>query len=180
MSESESQPSRTILARGKFIQLVCEDGWEFADRPGVTGIVTIVAVTEDDRLILTEQFRRPVGRRVIELPAGLAGDLPGSETEELAEAAKRELEEETGYRAERLEHLTAGPPSAGLSTEVVTFFRAGGLRKVGSGGGDEHEEIEVHEVPLATAAAWLSEQTNRGRLVDPKVYTGLYCAGQSH
>lgn len=180
MHDPDQNPGREILARGRFIQLVREDGWEFADRPGVTGIVTIVAVTDDGKLILTEQYRRPVGRRVIELPAGLAGDVPGSEAEELAAAAARELEEETGYRAERLEYLTAGPPSAGLSTEIVTFFSAVGLTKVGAGGGDQHEEIEVHEVPLATAEAWLAEQSNRGRLVDPKVYAGLYFAGQSH
>jgi ADP-ribose pyrophosphatase len=180
MHQSDETRGREVLARGRFIQLVREDGWEFADRPAVTGIVTVVAVTDDGKLVLTEQYRRPIRRRVIELPAGLAGDVPGAATEEPAAAAARELEEGTGYRAERLEYLTAGPPSAGLSTEVVTFFRATGLRKVGPGGGDEHEEIEVHEVPLASAAAWLQEQAGRGRLIDPKVYAGLYFAVQPH
>lgn len=168
-----------ILAEGRHIRLVRRSGWEYAERLNVTGIVAILAVTDQDRLILTEQYREPVRKLVIELPAGLAGDAPGEAGEALANAAHRELLEETGYRAEKMVYLTEGPPSAGLSTEIITFFRALGLRKVGSGGGVGSEKIRVHEVALVEAPSWLQNATTRGLLIDPKVYTGLYFAGQT-
>lgn len=165
----------TVLAQGRHLRLVSRNGWEFADRGNVSGIVIILAVTDDDRLILVEQFRPPVNGRVIELPAGLAGDEPGAEEEELVEAARRELLEETGYAAESFTRLFAGPPSAGLSSEVLTFFRAEGLKKVGTGGGDESEDIQIHEVPLGDLETWLNRRREvENILVDPKVYAGLY------
>jgi ADP-ribose pyrophosphatase len=84
------------------------------------------------------------------------------------------LEEETGYRAAKLERLFAGPLSAGMTTEVVTFFRATELEKAGDGGGGGNEKIIVHEVPFAEAETWLAGQEAAGKLVDPKVYAGLY------
>lgn len=162
-----------VLGEGKFIRLVSADGWEYAERRNVTGIVTIAAEVEG-RIVLVEQFRPALQANVIELPAGLAGDVAESEDEELLVAAQRELEEETGYRAEHWEEVFAGPLSAGMTTEVVTFFRASGLKRVGKGGGEGSEEITVHEVPVAEAPGWLKEQERRGRLVDPKVYAGLY------
>ncbi len=77
-----------VLAKGRHLQLVSRDGWEFAERPNVTGIVIIVAVTPEDNVILVEQNRPPVGGRVIELPAGLAGDVAGSEAEALRGSRK--------------------------------------------------------------------------------------------
>lgn len=144
-------------------------------RPNVSGIVIIVAVTGENHLILVEQFRPPVNSRVIELPAGLAGDVAGSEEEDLAEAARRELLEETGYAAESFTRLFAGPPSAGLSSEVLTFFRAEGLQKVEAGGGDESEDIQIHEIPLDQVSEWLEDRVkNQGVQIDPKIFTGLY------
>ncbi len=165
-----------ILAEGKHIRLMRRHGWEYAERANATGIVAVLAVTNEGRLILTEQYREPVRKSVIELPAGLAGDICGEEGEALAKAAHRELLEETGYEAAQMVYLTEGPPSAGLSTEVITFFRAVGVRWVSSGGGVGHERIKVHEVPLAEAATWLQNAGARGLLIDPKVYTGLYFA----
>jgi ADP-ribose pyrophosphatase len=136
--------------------------------------VVLVAVTAEGRLLLTEQHREPVGGPVIELPAGLVGDRAGEADEDVLTAARRELVEETGYDARDLRPLAAGPPSAGLSSEVVTFVLAAGLRRVGPGGGDEHEAITVHEVPLGGVLDWLAAHARAGRQVDPKIYAGLY------
>lgn len=142
------------------------------ERTVASGVVVIVAVTDEGRLVLTEQYRIPVERSVIELPAGLAGDGEAGET--LIAAAHRELLEETGYEATAMGRLADGPSSAGLTSEVVTFMRASGLRRVGPGGGDADEAITVHEVLLDEVGAWLDAMTRRGYLVDPKVYAGLY------
>ncbi|MGC1273050.1 MAG: NUDIX hydrolase [Planctomycetaceae bacterium] len=162
-----------VLGEGRFLRLVVSDGWEYAERRNVTGIVTIAAAI-DGRVILVEQYRPPLRANVIELPAGLAGDGPDNADEALELAAQRELEEETGYRATKLERLFSGPLSAGMTTEVVTFFRATGLERVGEGGGDGSETIIVHRVSLGDAERWLAEQSAAGKLVDPKVYVGLY------
>ena len=173
-----NDPTATTLYDGKYIRLVRESGWEFVRRKNVSGIVGIVAVTDDRRLVLVEQYRPPVGRPVIELPAGLAGDVAGSESEALADAARRELLEETGYAAAEMTQLCAGTASAGLGDEVVTLFRATGLKKVGAGEGDGHEKITLHEVALDGIEQWLDAQAAGGKLVDLKVYSGLYFAGR--
>ena len=170
---------KRVLGEGKHVRLVQRRGWEYAERPDCGGIVAILAVTDDARLVLVEQYREPVARPVIELPAGLAGDVRGDEGEALTAAAHRELLEETGYQAADMVYLTEGPPSAGLSNEIITFFRAEGLRKIGRGGGVGHEQIKVHEVPLDGVATWLQEVAGGGALIDPKVYTGLYFAGHT-
>jgi len=94
------------------------------------------------------------------------------------DSARRELLEETGYTADKLISFLKGPISPGLCTEVVTFFRAIGLKKVASGGGDESEDITVHEVLLDEADAWLEAKRKTGVLIDPKMYAGLYFARQ--
>jgi ADP-ribose pyrophosphatase len=172
MSRTKS-PLRTI-AEGRYITLVEEDGWEYVIRHGVTGIVIIVAVTDDGKLLLVEQTRTAVHNRVIELPAGMVGDEVGRRSEALADAAARELEEETGYRARELVLIGQGPTAVGVSDEVVTFFDAIGLRRVGPGGGDEDEDITVHEVPLPELRAFLATQSAAGLAIDPKIFAGLY------
>jgi ADP-ribose pyrophosphatase len=164
------------MADGKYIRLVREGGWEFVKRKGISGIVAIVAVTDDQKLLLVEQYRPPVGRRVVELPAGLAGDVAGSENEALAAAAARELLEETGYAAGAMTLLGAGTASAGLSDEIITLFKATALTKAGPGDGDGSEQITLHEVPLAQAPQWLAAKVTQGCLIDLKVYGGLYFA----
>ena len=140
------------------------------------GIVVLVAVTDAEELLLVEQFRRPVGRRVLELPAGLAGDLADQPDEALEMAAMRELEEETGFVADRIERLTEGPVSAGFSSEVLTFFRCSGLHRVGQGGGDDSEDIDVHLVPLSDIPAFLADREQQGVTIDPKVWAGMWFA----
>jgi ADP-ribose pyrophosphatase len=163
---------KITLCKGKYLALVKEGHWEFADRVGATGAAIIVALTADDKLLLVEQYRIPVRSRTIELPAGITGD--DGQTESDADAAKRELLEETGYEAARIEPLMTGPASSGLTSETVTIFRATGLRRVHAGGGVDHEKITVHEIPLANVHDWLAAKSREGCLIDPKVYAGLY------
>jgi ADP-ribose pyrophosphatase len=163
-----------ILGEGKYLRLYDDDGWEYVRRHGANGVVVIVAFTPDNRLVLVEQFRPAVKSRVIELPAGLVGDVTDWQDESLATAAKRELIEETGYDADHFVRLATGPTAVGLSSETVTFFQAQGLRRVGAGGGDDTEEIVVHEVELPTMRAWLVDKERQGLLVDPKIFAGIY------
>ena len=165
---------KTVLGAGRHLRLVADDGWEYVERTNATGVVVVAAVTEDRKLVLTEQYRRPVNRRVIDLAAGLAGDVPGAESEDLATAAKRELLEETGFAAGEMVLLAEGPSSAGLTSEVVTFFLATDLTKVGPGGGDTTEDINVHLVPLDSVDDWLSQRRAQGLHIDPKIYLALY------
>jgi ADP-ribose pyrophosphatase len=163
-----------VLAEGKYLQFVRRERWEYVTRQGASGVVVVAALTEDGNVLLVEQFRAPVGRRVIELPAGLAGDVAGAADEPLAEAAQRELIEETGYRAADFRHVFTGPSSAGLTDEIVAVFVATELTRVADGGGVEGECIDVHEIPLAEIDRWLEQRAREGFLIDVRVYTGLY------
>jgi ADP-ribose pyrophosphatase len=169
--EGATDSGKQTLAAGKYLRLVRDGRWEYVERLNASGIVALAALTDDGRVILIEQFRPPVGRRVIELPAGLAGDVESGEA--LTKAARRELLEETGYSARRLKKVAVGPPSAGQSTEVITIYLATGLQKTAAGGGDASEDIQVHEIEFAQVAAWL-QRRSRDRYIDPKVYAGLY------
>ncbi len=164
----------TVLFEGKYLRALAHGHWEFVTRKNASGVVIIVAVTPNGDMLFVEQFRPPVGRRVIELPAGLAGDHADKADEPLSHAAIRELEEETGWRAARMEQLAEGPVSAGLTDETVTFFRAHDLASIGPGGGDAFESIVVHQVPVADVPKWLTERQQAGALVDPKVFAALY------
>jgi ADP-ribose pyrophosphatase len=163
-----------VLATGRYLELIDDRGWEFVRRVVASGVAVIVATTDQGELVLVQQRRAALGRATIELPAGLVGDHAGSADELMQQAAARELEEETGFRAARWRFLAEGPPSSGLSSELVTFFRASALTRVGPGGGDETEQITVHLIPLAEVPAFLARQAASGILVDPKVYAGLY------
>jgi ADP-ribose pyrophosphatase len=170
MSSSESPK---VLFEGRHVRLVKRGQWEYAERKSVTGIVGIVAVTDDGKLVLVEQYRPPVGRSVIELPAGLAGDDAAHEGEALEQAARRELLEETGYEAARMEYACAGAASAGITSEIISMYLASGLRKTGPGAGDGSEKITVHEVPLDQVHPWLQQQAGLGKVVDLKVFAGM-------
>lgn len=168
--------NRSVMYEGQHLRLIREGHWEYAERTKASGAAVIVALTEDRQLVLTEQYRIPVARRVVELPAGLIGDVEGAEDEQIEEAARRELLEETGYQAREVEVLTVGPPTAGLASEIVAFVLATGIERVASGGGVEHEQIEVHVVPLDEVARWLAARGGETVYIDPKVYAGLYFA----
>ena len=161
---------------GKHIVVLERGDWEFVERRKAKEAVAIIAITDDGRLILTEQFRQPVNARVIDWPAGLVGDEGNYEA---AETARRELEEETGYRCRDAEFLVTAPTSPGITSETLHLFRAGGVERHGAGGGVGGEEITVHAVPQREIEGWLKSKTEEGILVDMKVWAGLYFVIQS-
>jgi ADP-ribose pyrophosphatase len=174
---TDALPPPRELCGGRFLRLIAQGHWEYAERTTATGAVAIVAITDDRRIVLVEQFRIPLGCPVIELPAGLTGDVPEDQIpggDALANSARRELLEETGYEAAEIRHLLTGPTSAGMTNEMVSFYHASGLRRVGSGGGDEHEQIIVHQPRLDELDAWLAERQAAGIGIDPKIFSGLY------
>ena len=101
------------LGEGRFLTLERRNGWEFVDRPGVDDVAVIIAVTDDDQAVFVEQYREPVRAKMIEWAAGLVGDEEGDDGEHLIDAANRELEEETGFRAAKLTVLGRMPSCGG-------------------------------------------------------------------
>ena len=170
-------PPVKVMAVGRFLRMVKRGRWEYVDRHNTSGAVAVVAVTAAGELLLVEQHRVPIARACIELPAGLAGD--GDHKGEAFElAARRELEEETGYRAAQMRHLYQVCTSPGLTSETIDLFIASGLTRVSEGGGaaDEGEAITVHRVPLEDADRWVAERAAAGDAVDVKVYLGIALA----
>jgi ADP-ribose pyrophosphatase len=168
-----SAPVETLY-EGRWLSLRKRGRWEYAERNNPGGAVIIVAVTPADKVLFVEQYRVSILQNTIEMPAGLVGDLPGQANEDILLAAQRELEEETGYRCERVEFIHQGPSSSGMSTEMIAFARAWNLQKVGPGGGEESENIVVHEVPRSEAGAWLFDRAAEGYSIDPKLFAGLW------
>jgi ADP-ribose pyrophosphatase len=136
--------------------------------------IFIIAVTDENRLLVTHEHRIPVNAWVVGCPAGLVGDEVGQESEDLPHVTRRELIEEAGYAAKDIEILTAGAARPGMNDEVITLTFATGLTRVGKGGGVGDEKIKMEEVSLAEIVAWLWARVAENTLVDPKVYTGLY------
>src|SRR5688500_708446 len=157
---------KTIF-EGDHIQVLERDHWQYVERKRGKEAAAVLAETDDGEIILTEQYRRPLDARVIDFPAGLIGDedpdTDGPET------AKRELEEEAGYTCESVELLARGPSSPGITSEIVSLYRAHGVRKAGKGGGVGGEDITVHLVPRARLHAFLRERADEGVLTDLKV-----------
>jgi ADP-ribose pyrophosphatase len=162
------------LFNGKYLRIKCRGSWEYAERANPGGAVIVLAITTDDEVVFVEQYRVPIECKTIELPAGLVGDLDEHAHEGVIETAQRELEEEAGYRAEKITYIMAGPSSAGMSNEVCAFVRATGLTRVGAGGGVHGEDIVVHHVPRRDVAPWLAAKMRAGYSIDPKLYAGLY------
>lgn len=166
--------SNGVLWEGKFLRIVRKSQWEYVERTNCTDIVAMISITENKEIIFVEQFRIPLGKKVIELPAGLVNDQGQRIPETLENAARRELLEETGYMAHEFKVVSSGPPSAGLTSEMITFMLVPNCRKIASGGGDKTENIATHLVTIDEADHWLEQRVKVGFLIDPKVYTGLY------
>ena len=154
------------IFKGKHVIVYERAGWEYVERKGAKEAVAIIAVT-DGKLVLTEQYRRPVDARVIDLPAGLIEDYGPAET------ARRELHEETGFTCDRVTRLAKAATSPGITSELVTYYRAVNPVRSGKGGGVGAEDITVHLVALKSIERWLKTQR---ALIDSKVWTGIYFA----
>ncbi|QYU70046.1 NUDIX hydrolase [Leptolyngbya sp. 15MV] len=162
-----SEPEE-IVWQGKFITAKRRGRWEYVGRARGIRAAVILAIHEGS-VLLVEQYRVPLGRVCLELPAGLIGDGDGGEDESAEAAAIRELEEETGYRAARMESLGEFMSSPGMVSESFTLLRARGLEQVGEGGGTEHEDISVHRVALASVPQFVAERRALGHAIDVRV-----------
>lgn len=165
-----------ILYKGKFLNLVRNNNWEYVQR-NASDVVIIIPVL-GDAIFLIKEYREPLGKIVVGLPAGLVGDKPGQESEDIFAAARRELEEEIGWTSKGLELVAANLPSSpGLSDETFNLFIARGLTKVSEGGGDETEEIEPVLISIDMLPIQIEDWKKEGYSIDPKIYMALYFLG---
>ena len=155
-----------LVWSGRFIEAKRLGKWEFVSRTGGVHAAVILAV-EEGHVLLVEQDRVPIGARCLELPAGLVGDE--EEGEEIEAAAIRELEEETGYRAERMVEIGRFFASPGMSSEGFTLLRAERLKKTGEGGGVSGEDIVVHRVKLEEVPAFVAAKRAEKVAIDSKL-----------
>lgn len=155
---------------GRFITVRQQGTWEYVSRSRGIHAAVILAIDEaaDGRhVILVEQYRVPLKRNCLELPAGLVGDDLAGEASETA--AERELEEETGYRAAHWRTVGEFFSSPGMVSESFTLLVATGLTKVGAGGGVDGEDIIVHRVPLAEIEEFVAAKRAEGCGIDVRV-----------
>jgi ADP-ribose pyrophosphatase len=164
--EARPEGEPETVWEGEYIKVRKLGTWEFVSRTrGVTAAVMLAV--DEGHVLLVEQYRVPLGSMSLELPAGLVGDE--QEGEDVCAAAVRELEEETGYKAERMIELGRFNASPGMSSEGFTLYRAEGLSKTGEGGGVEGEEITVHRVRLDQVPALVERKRRDGVAIDVKL-----------
>lgn len=159
-------PDPEVMWAGRFVRAIRRGKWEYASRTNDIRAVVILA-EYDGKVVLIDQPRVPLGTRCVELPAGLVGDLDAAETVEAS--AIRELEEETGFTAERVEILGEFYSSPGMLSEGFTLVRAHGLTRIGEGGGDENEDIAVHLVGRGDIPNFLEQKRAEGFGIDVKL-----------
>ncbi len=169
MAVPDHDASEEVMWQGRFVTAKKRGRWEYVSRSRGIRAAVILAVDEEDHVLLVEQYRVPLGCNCIELPAGLIGDDDGAEDEDPLAAAGRELEEETGFRADTLEDLGCFYSSPGMVSESFTLVRARGLTRTGEGGGVDGENITVHRVPLAGLRGFLEGKRNQGCGVDVRM-----------
>lgn len=175
VSDPDAELPEQIVWEGKFITAKVRGRWEYVGRARNIRAAAIIAI-DDGHVLLVEQYRIPLGRRSLEIPAGLIGDDDGMEGEAPETAAMRELEEETGYIAERMENLGEFFSSPGMVSESFTLLRAHGLTKVGEGGGTDSENIIVHRVKLDALPQFVADWRAAGHAVDVRL--AILMAGQ--
>ncbi len=167
------------LYESKWLGLYRTGHWDYVRRPNSASCVGILPISDENEVILIEQFRIPVGKTVIEIPAGLVGDEPEFAGETLAQTAGRELIEETGYHAGKIELLLASPTSAGMTPEITHLFLATSLTRVSDGGGVSGENITCHTVPIKELRKFLADRQSEGKIVDFKIHAAMAAAGIS-
>ncbi len=166
MTDDRLREPPKIEWQGKYIRIVTRGDWEFVERCGGVSAVVILA-EHDGKIILIEQSRVPLGgRKCLELPAGLVGDEDDKGVEE---TAVKELEEETGFTAQRVERLGDFHASPGMVSESFTLVRAHGVTRSGEGGGTEHEDIKVHLVARADIPNFVEQKRAEGFAIDVKL-----------
>ena len=162
-----------VMWEGQFITAKTRGRWEYVGRARGIKAAAIIALDVDPdgtrHVILVSQYRVPLARFSLEIPAGLVGDDAGGEGEEATTAAARELEEETGYRAGKLEVLGEFYSSPGMVSESFTLLKATALERVSDGGGTEGENITVHRVALRDLARFVAEWRRAGHAVDVRI-----------
>lgn len=163
---SDAEASEQTEWAGRFILAKRRGRWEYASRARGIRAAVILALDAGE-VLLVEQYRVPLGKFCLELPAGLIGDE--TEGEDALTSAQRELEEETGYRAAHWEDLGEFYSSPGMLSESFTLVRATGLTQVSDGGGTEHEDIVVHRVPLTGLAETVARHRTLGHAIDVKL-----------
>jgi ADP-ribose pyrophosphatase len=159
-------PPAELMCEGRFVRLLKRDKWEYASRTRNIGAVVVIAEYEG-KIILVDQPRVGPDCRCIELPAGLVGDEDPNISVE--STAIKELEEETGYTADRVEVLGEFFASPGMLSESFSLVRVDGVRKIGEGGGDENEDINVHLVARADIPNFLEQKRAEGFGIDVKL-----------
>jgi ADP-ribose pyrophosphatase len=170
VSVTDADAVEETVWKGRFLEMKKRGRWEYVGRVGGIQAAVIIAI-DDGHVILVEQYRVPLGRPCLELPAGLIGDENEGETVEMS--AARELEEETGYRPATCSPLGTFYASPGMVSECFTLVRAVGLKRVSEGGGTADENITVHRVPMATIADFIAERRAAGVAIDVKLLTLL-------
>lgn len=173
MADADRQVPEEVVWQGRFITAKTRGPWEYVSRARGIRAAVILAVDEADHILLVEQYRVPLGRRCLELPAGLIGDDAGGEGEDALVAAGRELEEETGYRAATLEPLGEFYSSPGMVSESFTLVRATGLTRVGEGGGVAGEDITVHRVARADLPQFVADRRAEGCGIDVRLLIAM-------
>jgi len=159
------------LYSGKFLNLVERNGWEYVTR-NTHDVAIILPIFDNGDILLISEYRHPLQQKVISMPAGLIGD---HEDENIISGALRELQEETGYTAETLECiLENSPSSSGLTSELFQMYIARGLVKVGPGGGDASEDIDVIRISSKDFLKNIPKWKKEGLYIDPKIFIGLY------
>ena len=160
--DRDADAPKETMWQGKYVRAIKQGRWEYVSRTNEVRAVVIIAEHED-KLVLVEQFRFPIGARCLELPAGLVGDEDDLGVEE---TALKELEEETGFIAEQIERLGRFHSSPGMVAEGFDLVRA---HAVAPGGDKSEEDIEVHLVEREEVADFIEMCRQRGLAVDAKL-----------
>jgi ADP-ribose pyrophosphatase len=161
-----------VLWSGDFIETKRRGRWEYVGRARGIRAAVILAIDEGadgPHALLVEQYRVPLGRPCLELPAGLIGDHDSVAGEGPLEAAARELEEETGYAAADWQVVGEFFSSPGMVSESFTLLKATRLTRTGPGGGVAGEGITPRRVPLAGITEAIAEARARGLAIDVKL-----------